>query len=86
MLKKIIISVLVLGYMQGYCQEPNVARKAKKAAKADITLENDTTDPICKMSVAKGSKNVSIYKDKQVGFCSKSCKEQFDKNPEKYIK
>jgi len=43
------------------------------------------TDPICKMQVdpakAAGS---SVYKGQTYYFCAVSCKETFDKNPEKY--
>ena len=42
-------------------------------------------DPICKMQVdpakAAGS---STYKGQTYYFCALSCKETFDKNPEKY--
>ncbi|MEM4312336.1 MAG: YHS domain-containing protein [Nitrososphaerales archaeon] len=44
-------------------------------------------DPICKMKVDdKKTKLISEYKGKKYYFCSSSCKESFDKEPEKYIK
>ncbi|RFS17659.1 YHS domain-containing protein [Emticicia sp. C21] len=49
-------------------------------------LEKDGKDPVCGMKVKKGTSLVSVNKEKQQGFCSKSCKEKFDKDPEKYIK
>ena len=60
-----------------------------KSKSADIQtvsqiLKEDGKDPICGMPIAKGSKQVSVYKGKQVGFCSIVCKEMFDKNPAKF--
>ncbi|MEY4540657.1 MAG: hypothetical protein RLZZ306_2414, partial [Bacteroidota bacterium] len=49
-------------------------------------LREDCKDPICGMPVSKGTKDVSVYKGKQVGFCSIVCKEMFDKSPKKYYK
>jgi YHS domain-containing protein len=50
------------------------------------TLAKNGTDPVCKMPVKKGTKLVSTHKEKQYGFCSKMCKETFDKQPEKFVK
>ncbi|MES2519352.1 MAG: YHS domain-containing protein [Bacteroidota bacterium] len=67
------------------------AQKGKKTIKEkhqhseiSAVLKEDAKDPICKMSVAKGTKDVSVYQGKQFGFCSVVCKEMFDKNPKKY--
>ena len=62
-----------------------------KSKSADIQtvsqiLKEDSKDPICGMPVAKGSNQVSVYKGKQVGFCSVVCKEMFDKKPNNYVK
>lgn len=44
-------------------------------------------DPVCKMQVnEKTAKLKSEYKGKTYYFCAPSCKQQFDKSPEKYIK
>jgi uncharacterized membrane protein YraQ (UPF0718 family)/YHS domain-containing protein len=44
-------------------------------------------DPICKMQVDKeNAAATSIYLKKGYYFCSGKCKEQFDKNPERYAK
>ena len=67
------------------------AQKGKKSAEekhqhseTSEVLKEDAKDPICKMPVGKGTKQVSVYKGKQIGFCSVVCKEMFDKNPKKY--
>ncbi len=43
-------------------------------------------DPICGMEVGKDSKFKSNYKGKDYYFCSASCKQSFDKSPEKHVK
>lgn len=93
-MRKIIITTI--GAMcitfGSFAQHEGKSKKVEKTKKSKIeekavgqTLQADTKDPICKMSVPKGAKQVSIYKGKQIGFCSIVCKEMFDKNPEKYI-
>ncbi len=44
------------------------------------------TDPVCKMVIEdKKAAATSSYKGKTYYFCSKSCKEDFDKDPEAYV-
>ncbi len=44
-------------------------------------------DPVCGMQVdEKKAAATSNYKGKTYYFCSVSCKEQFQKNPEKFVK
>ncbi|MGC8651937.1 MAG: YHS domain-containing protein [Candidatus Micrarchaeia archaeon] len=42
-------------------------------------------DLVCQMEVDKNSKFKSNYKGKTFYFCSASCKQKFDKEPETYI-
>lgn len=43
-------------------------------------------DPYCKMSVEHHTvSDVYTYKEKQYGFCSSYCKDEFAKDPEKYL-
>ena len=43
-------------------------------------------DPICRMKVSEtDAKYTSSYKDKKYYFCSAACKQEFDKNPAKYV-
>ena len=43
-------------------------------------------DPVCNMDVVENeAAATSEYKGKIYYFCAKSCKEKFDKNPDKYI-
>ncbi len=43
-------------------------------------------DPICGMEVGEKPKLRSGYKGKEYGFCSPSCKQSFDKSPDRYAK
>jgi len=43
-------------------------------------------DPVCNMNVdEKRSAATSVHKGKTYYFCAKSCKEKFDREPEKFI-
>jgi Cu+-exporting ATPase len=45
-----------------------------------------TKDPVCNMDVdEKRAAATSVYKGKTYYFCSKGCKDKFDKDPEKFI-
>jgi Cu+-exporting ATPase len=44
-------------------------------------------DPICKMSVSESqAKYTSMHSGTKYYFCSAACKQEFDKNPAKYVK
>ncbi len=43
-------------------------------------------DPVCGMDVGEDSKFKSSYKGKTYVFCSVNCKQNFDKQPESYVK
>ncbi|MEK6581110.1 MAG: heavy metal-binding domain-containing protein, partial [Nitrospirota bacterium] len=46
----------------------------------------EVTDPVCKMTIEdKDAVATSTYKGNTYFFCSKPCKEDFDKNPETFI-
>ena len=43
-------------------------------------------DFYCKMDITKyGVSDTTLYKGKLYGFCAKMCKDEFLKNPEKYL-
>jgi YHS domain-containing protein len=74
----LVISILVNIQAIAFQQEPKKENSE--------TLAKNGTDPVCKMTVKKGTKLVSTHKEKQYGFCSKMCKESFDKHPDKFVK
>jgi Cu+-exporting ATPase len=44
-------------------------------------------DPVCNMNVdEKKAAATSVYKGMTYFFCSKGCKDKFDKEPEKFVK
>jgi len=42
-------------------------------------------DPVCGMDVEEGT-ICSTHEGKKYCFCSKACKDEFEKNPSKYVK
>ena len=50
------------------------------------TVQSLLLDLICGMELPEKTKYEVKYKDKVYFFCSESCKDRFDMNPEKYIK
>ncbi len=60
----------------------------KKDTTANIfehMLVDNKKDPSCGMPVTAGISDTAHYKDKVLGFCSKECKDAFQKNPEALI-
>ncbi|MDT7903040.1 MAG: YHS domain-containing protein [Caldivirga sp.] len=43
-------------------------------------------DPVCGMEVGEDTAFKTLYKGKVYYFCSRQCKEAFDKDPERYLK
>ena len=83
MKKYIVLLALGLYYYVADAQEPVTKGAAQKENK---TLDKDGKDPVCGMKVKKGTTLLSVYKEKQHGFCGKTCKERFDKEPDKYVR
>lgn len=65
----------------GACPMMGTAAKKSPGAAASV-------DPVCKMKIdaKRASGGKSVYKRKTYSFCSKACKQLFDKNPAKYAK
>jgi YHS domain-containing protein len=45
-------------------------------------IVDNKKDPSCGMPVSAGIGDTAHYKDHVLGFCSKECKAEFEKNPE----
>lgn len=60
--------------------------KAVAALPAITPLTTDGTDPVCRMSVAKGTTITTSFGGKQYGFCSGVCRERFLRDPAKFVK
>ncbi|CAD7803734.1 hypothetical protein CHRY9390_01123 [Chryseobacterium aquaeductus] len=86
---KIIFTVLLSVSLLSCAQEiPKVKHKTKnttsKSNVKKIKFAN-AIDPICHMKTEDDMKDTVVYKNKTYGFCSSYCKDEFKKNPEKYV-
>ncbi|MDF2552076.1 MAG: ATPase [Chryseobacterium sp.] len=81
----VFLSVSIVSCVQ---DAPKVKHK-KSMNSAGKNLENikvvNKVDPICKMETAGFTKDTMTYKNKVYGFCSAYCKDEFKKDPEKYV-
>ena len=89
-MKKLIFGFACVGLSIIACaQETPQVKKVKKTTQ---TTQNQKAkvvnklDPICEMSTADHLKETAQYDGKLYGFCSKYCKDEFLKNPKKYVK
>jgi YHS domain-containing protein len=53
--------------------------------KITAAMIDNKTDPSCGMPLTDDIEDTVHYKDKVLGFCSKECKDEFLKDPEKNI-
>ncbi len=53
--------------------------------KITAAMVDNKRDPSCGMPVSAGIGDTAHYKGKVLGFCSKECKDEFLKDPEKNI-
>ncbi|MBI3467616.1 MAG: YHS domain-containing protein [Planctomycetes bacterium] len=63
---------------------PAVALQAQ-ATKAGKKTETKAVDPVCGMTVDPKTAEKAVYKGKTYYFCARSEKEEFEKDPEKYV-
>lgn len=86
---KIVLTALLSVSLLSCAQEtPKVKHKTKNAAsKSDTKTVKfaNAVDPICHMKTEPDMKDTAVYKNKTYGFCSSYCKDEFNKNPEKYV-
>jgi YHS domain-containing protein len=89
MKSKIIITALLSVSLMACAQEtPKVKHKkntvASKSNAKKVKFAN-TEDPICHMPTESDMKDTAVYKNKTYGFCSAYCRDEFKKDPEKYV-
>lgn len=60
-----------------------VAKPVKPAAKM-TPLAAEGIDPVCRMTVPKGTETTLMFGGKQYGFCSNICRDRFQHNPARY--
>ena len=88
MKRSIFSFALVLASLLTYAQETPKVKKVQKKPTTTVSKQKvvNAEDPICQMSTADHLKETTVYSGKTYGFCSKYCKDEFVKNPKKYIK
>ncbi len=89
-MKEIAVLVLTLGIsVQLYGLPQSETQKDKPKQKTETTQKagRKVKDPVCGMEIdAKSAAGKATYKGKTYYFCSVSEKEQFEKQPAKYLK
>jgi YHS domain-containing protein len=61
------------------------AMKAIPSEGFDYKLVQNKKDPACGMPVTAGISDTAHYKEYTLGFCSKECKDAFEKSPESLL-
>ncbi len=83
-----IVTCLLISSCQSGASKTETPPIDTMAMKKDTTqifdhlLVDNRKDPSCGMPVTAGIGDTAHYKNKVLGFCSKECKEAFEKNPE----
>jgi len=90
----LLISFLAIAFLTASCSNHQAEKNAESNV-ASVTnvdtikftpaMVDNKRDPSCGMPVAAGIEDTVHYKNKVLGFCSKDCKDEFLKNPEKNI-
>ena len=83
----VVVLVISCGNQQSKKNpEPNVALLTNAdTVKISAAMVDNKRDPSCGMPVSAGIGDTAHYKGKVLGFCSKECKDEFLKDPEKNI-
>ncbi|SDQ34592.1 YHS domain-containing protein [Chryseobacterium soldanellicola] len=89
MKSKIILTAFLSISLMSCAQEtPKVKHKKSSISSKSNTKKvkfANAEDPICHMKTEDDMKDTTVYKNKTYGFCSSYCKDEFKKNPEKYV-
>ncbi|MCY0969511.1 YHS domain-containing protein [Chryseobacterium wangxinyae] len=88
-MKSIIILALLSVSVVSCGQDAHKVKHKKSMNSAGKNLESikvvNKVDPICNMETAGFTKDTAEFKNKVYGFCSTYCKDEFLKDPEKYV-
>jgi len=85
--KLILTAMLSVSLLSCAKETPKVKHaKSMVTPKENLNVKVvNTEDPVCHMKTADYLKFTATYKNKEYGFCSASCRDEFNKNPEKYV-
>ncbi len=86
----IFLSHLIISSCNNQKSNENTIVKTNTVADQDSikftsAMVDNKRDPSCGMPVVAGIEDTVHYKNKVLGFCSKECKDEFLKDPEKNI-
>ena len=88
-IRKIILlaAVVAIGLCLTACKKKEQPAPASPATpKASASAATEVEQTVCPVTGEKINKNIFVeYKGKKVYFCMESCKQAFEKDPEKYI-
>lgn len=82
-IKFIALNIIVMMWMTS-CEFKNNKDISKEEILSNVKVVNEV-DPVCRMSTHENLKDTLNYQGKLYGFCSSHCKEEFKKNPGKYL-
>lgn len=82
-IKFIALNIIVMMWMNS-CELKNNKDTSKDEILSNVKVVNEV-DPVCSMSTDENLKDTLNYQGKLYGFCSSHCKEEFKKNPGKYL-
>ncbi|MDR6922859.1 MULTISPECIES: YHS domain-containing protein [Chryseobacterium] len=89
MKSKIILTALLSISLFSCAQETHKVKHKKSMSTSGENLKNvkvvNAEDPVCHMKTAEFLKDTTVYKNKTYGFCNTYCKDEFKKNPQKYV-
>lgn len=89
MKSKILLTAFLSFSLLACAQESAKVKHKKKNIPTKTTTQKvkfaNAVDPICNMPTESDMKDTVIYKGKTYGFCSSICRDEFKKNPEKYV-
>jgi uncharacterized protein len=80
-----IESITERGIEWNYTTWLNIVFTLVAGALVALTLRRGARDPVCGMTVDRGTPYRSTYDGVTVYFCSAHCKERFDSEPERYL-
>ena len=86
-------TVLFIGITISSCHSGTVTNAMNPEAYADSIRHHglnqlkivNVNDPVCGMPTLRGFDDTTLFQGKLIGFCSRECKDSFEKNPAAFV-
>lgn len=78
----LVVSVIMLTFTS--CEFKQKENSMGGETLSHVEVDNEL-DPVCNMHTKDNVRDTLTYQKKIYGFCSSNCKEEFQKNPNKYL-